>query len=76
LSTSDATVALAPLAVLNTTAAEIAGDSTTDVSGILRTNASLPEAFLPLFDVVGGALLIRKYLGQQATQELGREAKP
>jgi hypothetical protein len=37
-------------------AAEPAGDSTTGVPDILLPNASWPEAFLPLSDVVRGAL--------------------
>jgi hypothetical protein len=45
--------------VLVTSAAEITGDSTTSISGIFLPNSFWPEAFLPLFDVVGGALLIK-----------------
>jgi hypothetical protein len=44
-------------------AAEASGDSTTSISDILLPNASWPEAFLPLSDVVGGALLIQNNLG-------------
>jgi hypothetical protein len=58
LSASDAAVIPAPTATLVTSAADAAGDSTTGISGILLPNASWPEAFLPLFDAVGGALLI------------------
>jgi hypothetical protein len=75
LSTSDAAVVPAPLAMLVTSAIEITDDSTTGVSWILLPNASWPEAFLPLFDVVGGALLMNKDLSQTKIQELGREAK-
>jgi hypothetical protein len=62
-------------AVLVTSAVEIAGDSTTGVSGILLPNASWPEAFLPLLDVVRGALHMRKDLSETTTCELGQEAK-
>jgi hypothetical protein len=62
LSASDAVVVPAPTAALVTSAAEITGDSTTSVSGILLPNDSWPEAFLPLSDVVGGALHMRKDL--------------
>jgi hypothetical protein len=51
--------------VLVTSAVKIVGDSTTGVSWILLPNASWPEAFLPLFDVVGGALHMRKDLSQK-----------
>jgi hypothetical protein len=65
LSSSDAAVAPAPPAVLVMSTVEIAGDSITSVSGILLPIASWPEAFLPLSDVVRGALLIQNSLGQQ-----------
>jgi hypothetical protein len=61
--------------VIVTSAAEIAGDSTTGVSWILLPNASWHEAFLPLSDVVGGALLMKKDLSQTTIRELAREAK-
>jgi hypothetical protein len=41
-------------------AAEVAGDSTTVVSGALLPNASWIEAFFPLSDVVGGTLLMKR----------------
>jgi hypothetical protein len=56
LSASDATVAPVPPAALVTSAVETAGDSPTSVSFALLPNASCPEAFLPLSDIVGGAL--------------------
>jgi hypothetical protein len=59
LSASDAVVVPAPTVALVTSAVEAAGDSTTSVPGIFLRNASWPEVFLPLFDVVGGALLIK-----------------
>jgi hypothetical protein len=62
LSASDVVVVPAPSAALVTSAAEITGYSTTSVSGILLPNASWSEAFLPLSDVVGGALHMRKDL--------------
>jgi hypothetical protein len=64
LSVSDTAIAPAPPAVLVMSAAEIAGDSTTGVSGILLPNASWPEAFLSPSDVVRVALLIQNDLGQ------------
>jgi hypothetical protein len=60
LSASDAAVAPAPPAVIVTSSIETAGDSVTSVSLVLLPNASYPEAFLPLSDVVGGALHMRK----------------
>jgi hypothetical protein len=75
LSVSDIAVVPAPPAVLVTSAIEIAGDSTTDVSWILLPNASWPEVFLPLSDVVGGALFMNKDLDQKTTRVVGREAK-
>jgi hypothetical protein len=75
LSASDAAVVPVSRDVLVTSAIDIAGDYTTGVSCILLPNASWPEALLPLSDVVGGALLMRKDLGQTTTRELGREAK-
>jgi hypothetical protein len=71
----DIAVVAAPPAVLIASAVEIAGDSTTGVSWILLPNASWPEVFLPLSDVVGGALLMNKDLGQTTTRELGYEAR-
>jgi hypothetical protein len=65
LSASAAAVVPAPTAALVTSVAEAAGDSITDVPGILLPNASWPEAFLPLSDVIVGALLIENNLGQQ-----------
>jgi hypothetical protein len=56
----DAAVVPAPTAALVMSAAEAAGDSTTGVSGNLVPNASWPEAFFPLSDVVGGILLMKK----------------
>jgi hypothetical protein len=44
------------MAELVMSAAEAAGDSTISVSGIILQNASWPEAFLLLSNVVGGAL--------------------
>jgi hypothetical protein len=61
--------------VLVTSAVEIAVDSTTSVSLILLSNAYWPEAFLPLSNVVGGALHMRKDLSQTTTCEMGHEAK-
>jgi hypothetical protein len=43
-------------------ATKAVGDSTTGVSDILLPNASWPEAFLPLSNVVGGTLHMRKDL--------------
>jgi hypothetical protein len=60
LSTSDAAVAPALTAALVTSAAEAAGDSTTGISSTLLPNASWPEAFFPLSDVVGGTLLMKR----------------
>jgi hypothetical protein len=51
-SAADATVAPAPTVALVTSAVEIAGDCSTDVSFTLLLNASWTEAFLPLSDVV------------------------
>jgi hypothetical protein len=55
-SAADGAVALVPTAALVTSAVETAGDYSTGVSFALIPNASRPEAFLPLSDVVGGAL--------------------
>jgi hypothetical protein len=46
-------------------ATEIDSNSTTGVSGIMHPNVSWPEAFLPLSDVVGTALLMQNDPGQQ-----------
>jgi hypothetical protein len=56
----DAAVVPAPTVALVTSAAEATSESTTGVSGILLPNASWPEAFFLLFDIVGRALLIKK----------------
>jgi hypothetical protein len=40
--------------------AEAASDSATDVSGNLLPNASWPEAFFPLSDVVRGTLPMKR----------------
>jgi hypothetical protein len=53
LSASDAVVVPALMAALVMSAAEAAGDSTTSVSGIILQNASWPEAFLLLSNVIG-----------------------
>jgi hypothetical protein len=58
LSTSGAIVVATPAVVLVTSAAEVADDSTTGISGALLPNASWPEAFFPLSDVIGGTLLM------------------
>jgi hypothetical protein len=60
LSASDAAVAPVPPAALVTSVVETAGDSPTGDSFALLPNASWPEAFLPLSDVVEGALHTRK----------------
>jgi hypothetical protein len=41
-------------------AVEAAGNSTTGVSGSLLPNASWPEVFFRLSDVVGGTLLMKR----------------
>jgi hypothetical protein len=46
--------------MLITSTTEAAGDSTTGVFGTLLPNASWPEAFFPLFDVIGGTLLMKR----------------
>jgi hypothetical protein len=51
---SDAAVAPAPAAALVASAAEAAGDSTTDVSGTLLPNTSWTEEFFQLPDIVEG----------------------
>jgi hypothetical protein len=56
LSASDAAVVPAPTAALVTSVAEAAGDSTTGISDILLPNASWPEVFMLLSDIVVGAL--------------------
>jgi hypothetical protein len=73
LSASNAVVVPALPTALVTSAAEAAGDSTTGVSGILLPNSSWPEAFMPLSDVVGGALLIRINLIQQQHESWGKK---
>jgi hypothetical protein len=62
LSASDIAVVPAPPAVLVTSTTEIVGDSTIGDTWIFLPNASWPEAFLTLSDVVGGggALLMKK----------------
>jgi hypothetical protein len=49
-----------PAAALITSAAEAAGDSTTGICGALVPNASFPEAFFLLSDVIGGTLLSKR----------------
>jgi hypothetical protein len=68
LSASDATIIPASTVALVTSAAEAASDSTTGVSGNLLPNASWPEAFFPLPDVIGGTLLMKGYLSKQSTE--------
>jgi hypothetical protein len=68
LSASDAAVVPTPTAALGISAAEAASDSTTGVSHILLPNASWPEAFFPLSDIVGGTLLMKSYLGKYQTE--------
>jgi hypothetical protein len=68
LSASNAVVIPAPIDAIVTSVAEAAGDSTTGVFGNLLPNASWPEAFFPLSDVVGGTLLMIGYLGKQQTE--------
>jgi hypothetical protein len=53
----------------STSAAEAAVDSTTGVCGALVPNASCPEAFLPLFDDVGGTLLTERRPKQTASTQ-------
>jgi hypothetical protein len=60
LSASVASVVPTLVAVLITSAAEAAGDSTTGVSGALLPKTSCPEALFPLSDVVGGTLLMNR----------------
>jgi hypothetical protein len=60
LSASNAAVAPVPPAALVKSAVETAGDSATDVSLALLPNASWPEAFLTLSNIIGGALHTRK----------------
>jgi hypothetical protein len=62
LSASEAAVVPAPTVALVMSATKAVGDSTTGVSDILLPNASWPEAFLPLSNVVGGTLHMRKDL--------------
>jgi hypothetical protein len=52
LSASDAAVAPVPSAALVTSAVETADESPTSVSFALLPNASWPEAFLPLSNIV------------------------
>jgi hypothetical protein len=65
---SNADVVPAPTVALVMSAAEAAGDSTTGVLGTLLPNASWPEAFLLLSDVIAGALLIKNNLGQNKSR--------
>jgi hypothetical protein len=58
LSTSGVTVVQTTATGLVMSATEATGDSTTKVSGALLPNASWPEMFFPLADVVGGTLLM------------------
>jgi hypothetical protein len=73
LSASDAAVVPAPTAVLVTSAAKATGDSTTSISGIYLPNASCPEAFFPLSNVIRGALLIENNLSKQQTESRNTE---
>jgi hypothetical protein len=68
LSASDTAVVPAPTATLITSVAEAAGDSTTGISGNFLPNASWPEAFFSLSDVVGGTLLTIGHLSKQRTE--------
>jgi hypothetical protein len=68
LSASDAVVVPDTTVALVALAAEATGDSTTGVSGNLLPNASWPEAFFPLSDVVKGTLLMIGYLSKQETE--------
>jgi hypothetical protein len=65
---SGAAVVPTPVAVLITSAAETAGDSTTGASSALVPNASWPEAFFPLPDIIGGTLLTKGDLSKQPAQ--------
>jgi hypothetical protein len=62
LSASDVVIFLVPTVGLITSAATagVSGDSTTGVSGNLVPNASWPEVFFPLSDIVGGTLLMKR----------------
>jgi hypothetical protein len=73
LSASDATVAPVPPAALVTSAIETAGDSPTNVSFALLPNASCPEAFLPLSDIVGALCTHAKDLNKTKAYELRQE---
>jgi hypothetical protein len=55
-SAADAVVAPALMAELVTPTVETADDCSTSTSVVLLPNTSWPEAFLPLSDVVSGAL--------------------
>jgi hypothetical protein len=59
-SATDAAVAPVPAVALIMSAVETVGDCSTGVSFALLPNTSWPEAFLPLSDIVEGALHIRK----------------
>jgi hypothetical protein len=60
LSASSAANVPAPAAVLVMSATEAADDSITDVSGTLHPNASWPEAFFLLSNIIGGTLLMKR----------------
>jgi hypothetical protein len=69
-SAADTAVAPAPTAELVTSVIETAGDYSTGTSFALLSNASWPEAFLPLSDVVGGALCTRNDLNQTEAKQI------
>jgi hypothetical protein len=60
----DIVVAPAPTAELVTYAIETASDCSTGASLTLLPNTSWPKAFLPLFDVVEGAMSTSNDLNQ------------
>jgi hypothetical protein len=69
LSVSGAAVVPTPAAALVMLVAEAAGDSTTGASGALVPNASWPEAFFPLSDIVRGTLLTKRRPKQTASTQ-------
>jgi hypothetical protein len=69
-SAADAAVAPAPTVELVTSAVETVGDFSTSVSFALLPNASWPEVFLSLSDVVEGTLRTSNDLNQTEAQRI------
>jgi hypothetical protein len=75
LSVSGTAVVATRAAALVTSAAEAAGDSTMGASGALVPNASWPEVFFMLSDVVGGTLHTKRRPKQTTSAQGGTKLR-